>query len=131
MPTIDERLFTRITAQAGFSSLAATRYYTAERPATAIKPFAVGRVISAVRPQAMGSAPGNVRARVQITSFGDRPAQARALGEAVRLALHRWRDSSDTVVIEDVFLENELGPSFMDDSGLYEFMQDYIVFYRE
>lgn len=79
----------------------------------------------------MGAAPGNVRARVQITSYADRPSGARALGDGVRLAIHRWRDSSVQVVVEDVFLDNELGPSFDPDSGLYEFIQDYIVFYRE
>jgi len=127
---MEDLVYARLAADAPFGALAADRYYAVEKPANATAPHAVGEVLSEVRPQAMGSAPGNVQARLQVASFADRPAGARALAAAVRTSLHRWRDAGSTPVIEDVFLEN--AREFWDQAaGLFVKEQDYLVFYRE
>ena len=123
-------VYERMRDDAAFGALAANRYYSVEKPADAPLPHAVGEVLSEVRPQAMGSAPGNVQARLQVSSFATRPSGARALAATVRLSLHRWRNAVSSPVIEDVFLAN--AREFYDAAaGAFVKEQDYLVFYRE
>ncbi len=127
---MEDLVYARLRDDDGFGALAGDRYYSVEKPANAPLPHAVGEVLSEVRAQAMGSAPGNVQARLQVSSFATRPGGARALAAAVRASLHRWRDSGSTPPIEDVLLAT--GREFYDAAaGVFVKEQDYLVFYRE
>ena len=128
--SIEDLIYTRMAADAGFGALAADRFYSVERPANAVMPCAVSVRLSGVPAHAMGSDPGNVRATFEITSYADRPAQARALGAAIKASLSRWRDSGSTPVVEDVFLDND-DEDYDPASGQFEFIQDFTVFYKE
>ena len=131
MADVEDLMFTRVTTTAGVSAIVSTRMYPGEAPSAAVVPYLVYRRIAADRPQAFGSAPGNVRATFEVVSVESTPKLARTLAAAVRAALHRWRDATGPPVVEDVFLEAEDEPLVDGKDKRFEIVQDYMVFYRE
>lgn len=128
---MEDSLFTRVTTGAAVTALIGTRMYPITAPSVAVKPYIVYRRVSTVRQQAFGSASGNVRAVFELIMVQSTPKLARALAKAVRDRLHRWRDSSGSPVVEDVFLESEDESLVELQDKRFEIVHSYLVFYRE
>lgn len=138
---MQELLYERLRDDAGYGALAGDRYFTGARPAAganATMPLAVGRLVSSVQHQAMGSFTGVRSMRVQITCFADTPAAARTLAAAVADSLHRWRadpapantDTPVVAAIYDVMLDQEM-ELYDQDAGLHTCIQDWMIHVRE
>lgn len=132
MADVEDALFTLVSTDSTVTAIIGTKLYPhAAPPATAV-PYVAYERISSVRPQAMQSAPGNVRARFEFRSVDDTTVKARALGNAVRGVLNRHQAPSGSPVIDDVFLDGEAqdGGSQPKDRR-FTVIQDYLVFYTE
>ena len=131
MADVEDLLWTQLTDDSAVTALIVKRLYDSTAPPNATVPYGVHQRISTIRPQAFGSSPGNVHARIEYTWVDTTPKKARALAAAARLAIHRWSDSSGSPVIEDIFLDNETEPEVRAQDKRFELIQDYLVFYRE
>lgn len=65
--------------------------------------------------------------RIQVTAWADQYLQGKALTEAVRAALRRWRGTVDGIVVWDIQLAGD-GPDLSDsDLKLFGSSVDYMV----
>ena len=131
MADVEDSLWTQLTDDSAVTAIIVKRLYDGTAPAKVKVPYGVHRRISTVRPQAFGSSPGNVHARIEYTWIETTPKKARTLAAAARGAIHRFSAPSGTPVIEDVFLDNESEPEVRAQDRRFELIQDYLVFYRE
>jgi hypothetical protein len=133
--TIDDALVARAAAYANITALIGTtpvRFYpagTASQNAT--RPYAIYQLISGPRAHAMGADPGMVRARFQLTAWGDTSTSCRDVGDQLRACFSRFRGTVLGVVIDDVFVENERDGSREPDSRYWSRLLDLIVWHRE
>lgn len=79
----------------------------------------------------MGVDKDTVESRLQVVSIATSASGARALADQVRLALKRFRGTVGSTVVDDVFLVNEFDRQFTDTPGVYQTLQDYMVWHRE
>ena len=104
---IESTLYTRLSTYSGLTALVSTRIYPLVCPQGVTYPAVVYQRISTMaREVAMGSDPGIVRARVQVTAWADNYTSAKAVADKVRLALERYR----TTGLFDIYIigENDL-----------------------
>lgn len=104
---IESTLYSRLTSYSGLTALVSTRIYPLVAPQGVIYPAVVYQRISTMaREVAMGSDPGIVRARVQVTAWADTYTSAKAIADKIRLALERYR----TTGLFDIYIigENDL-----------------------
>lgn len=102
---IEEALVTRAAATAGLTALigagASMRFYPQQLPQKPTYPAVTYTQVSAPREQAMGSDPGIVQARVQLSAWGSSAQSARDVAEQLRAAFERWRGTVGGVVVLD------------------------------
>ena len=82
--------------------------------------------VSAVPVHGMGQDAALLRARVQVDSWGDTYAEARALASAVKAVLNRFRGPAAGVTVLDVLLNNEMD-LYEGDTQTRRVMQDYTL----
>jgi len=129
---VENSLRAALIADATVNGLVAGRVFEPVAPPGAAVPYVTYERISSQRPQAMGAAPGNVRARFQFQWVGASPALARALAKAGQSVLSRRREPAGTPVIEDIFLDAESQDTgTAPKSKRFIVETDYLVFYRE
>lgn len=136
MSTIDEALVARAAAFAGLTGLIGAQPNMRFFPADAAiqsgsRPYVVYQLISAPREHAMGVDPGMVRARFQLTCWGDTSTSARDAGDQVRLCFSRFRGTLVSVEILDVFVANEQDLGREPDTLYFRRFLDFIVWHRE
>lgn len=92
--------------------------------------------VGGTRNHNMGTDTGNVESRWQFSCWATTYEGVRDVSTAVRTAYSRFSGTSDSTVIDDIFVENEVdlfestaGDALTD--GLYHRVLDLIVFYRE
>lgn len=131
MSDIQDALFTRVTGVAGVTALIGTRMYPADSvPQDPTYPFLTYQRVSTQRESVSGSDIALVWARFQFDSFADTYDDAVALAAQVRAALQRYNGTVDGVVIQQVFMANELD-DFEASVEKGRVIQDYIVWYEE
>jgi hypothetical protein len=133
---VGKAMYARLAAVAGVSNLVGTRIYALRLPQNVTYPAIRYQQISAVRESAMGADTGDVTARMQVDSFAATYAGAQALAKQVRLALARWGGTAGGIVVEHVFIANELDrfePEVLEDgtSGVPRVLQDYVVHFED
>jgi hypothetical protein len=109
--SIDSILYDRLKdAAGGLDDIVGTRIYPARAEQNAALPYVVWEVIDkVVDGRAMGSDPAIRRARIQIDGFETTYSLARALEDAIRARVQRWRTSGPPVVF-DTYLIDTSGP---------------------
>lgn len=132
---IHEALRTRLTTVSAVTALVSTRVYPNVLPQNPTLPAVVYQRIDERRETAMGSDPGVVRARVQVSAWAATFTAARGIGEEVRKALQRYRGTpagSGTEVL-DVFIEDirDMDPELVDGILLHRVDVDVEAIYRE
>lgn len=133
MSSIEKALYARLQSVAAVTDLVSTRVFPVTLPQNITYPCVSYQIISAQRRSVFGRDTGDVRARIQIDSWGEKVASAagaRVTAEAVRGALQRWSGASADVTISAIFLEDERH-EYDDKTGLYRVSQDYFVWYKE
>jgi len=137
MSSIDDALVARAAAFAGLTGLIGTqpdmRFYPADSaPPNATRPYVGYQQISPTdRAHAMGSDPGSVRARIQLTCWGDTSTNCRDVCDQVRACFSRFRGTIASVVIDDIFVDNEHDLGRETETRYYQRIIDLIVWHRE
>lgn len=131
---VDEAVYKRLSTFAGLTALVGggtPRIRPVRADQRDAYPYVVYSVISDLPYSAMGVDAKPHRARVQVSSFDDDFDSMRAVDAQVRLALSRYRGTSGTVKVQDVF---EGGVQDLDltevGEGVYQRARDFIVFYE-
>ena len=134
--SVGKAIYARLVAHAGTTALVGTRVYPLRLPQGPTYPAIRYQVISAPREHAMGADTGTVHARVQVDCWATTYAGAKALAAQVILALSRWGGTSGGVVVEHVFLENEIDrfepdPLIGGADGADRVLLDFMAHYTE
>lgn len=131
MAEVETALYTALKDDATVNGIVGARIYPHAAAPNATVPYIAYERISSVRPQAMQTEPGNVRARFEFNMVDDTPIKARALGKAVRDVLNRHQAPSGTPVIDDIFLDGEAQEGGNMKDRRFTQVHDYLVFYTE
>ena len=131
MAEVEEALYTALADDATVSGIVGARIYPHAAAPDAVVPYIAYERISSVRPQAMQTEPGNVRARFEFRFVESTPIKARTLGKAGRDVLNRHQAPSGTPVIDDIFLDGEAQEGGDMKTRRFEQVHDYLVFYTE
>lgn len=83
--------------------------------------------VSSVRGSAMGSDTGHVQSRMQVDSWGRTFASAFAVSEQVRIALQRFRASTDVV---DIFVA-DTRMQYDADNDIHGVQYDFTINHKE
>lgn len=82
----------------------------------------------------MGADSGVIAERVQVDSYGNTVAEAKALGSAVKAALNRQSGTIGTIAVQDIAIENEMDmyeeDASQEGSRVYRVMQEYTVYWE-
>jgi hypothetical protein len=127
--SIEDAVYARLTAVAGVTALIATRVYPVRVPQNPTYPLASYQKISDVPAHAMGSDAGVRTARVQVTAWGATYDDAKNVAIQVVAALSRFRGTSASVVVQDVFFENEVDLGFDAEALVHQVADDFFVYY--
>jgi len=105
--TIEEALFYILGADATIDSLVDGRIYPNAVPQGKAMPAITYQQISGPREYTTDGPVGLVMARYQVNCWTETYAEARQLGEAVRLTLNGYIGTIESLQIYGIFLENE------------------------
>lgn len=136
MATIDDHLYSRLANYAGLSALVGTRITPGLLNQGAALPAVTFRKISAPRIHQMGSDPGLVEARYEVNCWGDAEDNADGFGDIedvgaqVVAALSRYSGTISSVVVDEIFLEDE-NNVYEPSTKTWRRILDFIVHYRE
>ena len=130
MGTIDTAIYTRLKAVSGVTDLVVSRIYPPPRPQNPTAPLITYEQNSADRSYRMGNQTGIVNTWFSVTSWDDDRVGARALADAVRLALSNYSGTSDSVVIDHIEITGE-SDGYDPDMEFHYFEQEYWISYRE
>ena len=132
MAYIETALRSIALAHAGTAALIGTRYYAAgEAPQAAALPFMTAQRISTGRDHAMGADTGLVEGLVQISIVAVSYTACLALAAQLRAALQDYAGTSETVVIQRVFLENETDLGYDYEPARHSRVMEFRVWHRE
>lgn len=132
MATVEEVIQTRLAATAGLTALVGTRIYWLHVPQETATPYVAHFEVSQItRPHAMGTDPGDVVSRWQVSVFADTPSTAKDCAEQVRAALQRYRGTVSGVTVDDVLGPENRIQLFDDAAQVCHFVQDFFVAHRE
>ena len=130
MASAEEALKARLDGFAPLATLIGTRTWAVKLPQNPVLPAVVLTRISTDRRECMGASSGVVQARFQLSTKAETVAAGEAVRVQLRAALNRWRGTSAGVVVQDVFLENEL--ELWDEAALvHDLTLDVLAFYEE
>lgn len=129
--SIDADLYAKVTGNSGVAVLIADRFTPLILDQSTVMPAAVYQFISGTHEESMQGSSGLAVGRLQVAAYGDAPADARAVAEAIRLVLHGLSGtvgSTDNVAI--LILD---GPrdSYEDATKRFRRDYDYQVHYHE
>lgn len=135
MPDIGGTIRTKTLATSSVSDLVSTRMYSDVLPQSVTMPAITYTVIDTTPNEHLTGIADVSRARIQIDCFATSRAGANALGDAVRLALEKYRGTVGTQFINEINLatgerydidRSETGS----DQRRYISSQDFFVSYR-
>lgn len=133
MAVAEQAIVARLEAVSGVTDLASTRIYPVKLPQSATLEAITYQRVSTRRGHLMGTDDGIAYTRVQVTSWAETYSEAKALAEAVRVALQRFSGTVGGLEVLDVMAEAELDLYGDDesDSGVHAVAQDFTVIHRE
>ncbi len=130
MARLEAAIYSVLSADLGLTALVSTRIYPLLLPQNAILPALTYARVSTERESAFVSDPGLSTARIQVDVWADTVASVQNVAEEVRGALHRYRGTIATVVIEESHIENEI-MMYEPETEIYHIVQDYMILHRE
>jgi len=112
MASIEDALYVRLTAVTAVTDLVGLRIYPVKKDtgAKVVWPFVVYATTLSRRVRAMVSDPGYVESSVRFhvwTKDSGGYDSGVAIAAAIRGALQRWSGTSQTIVVDQVFLDDE------------------------
>jgi len=129
--SLDSAIKQRLGAVTGVRAQIGTRAWAVTAPGNAELPYVTWQVISETPNHAMSVEAAYREARLQVNAFGKDHAEARAVGEAVRTALNRFRGTSGGTVVQDILADTGSGSFLAEvEDGVYHQPRDYRVFYE-
>ena len=135
MARLDQAIKSRLEAVAGVTALvgsgSSARIYPMLLPQNPTYPAVRYQQVDGVRESAMGADIGVVSATVQIDSYAETYAGARALAEAVRAALQRFSGTVASVQIDDVFVASGPNDFYEEQVKARRVQYDFQVWHRE
>lgn len=114
----------QLVAHAGTSALVGSRVWYSALPQNPTLPAVTVQQISGVPASAMGADVGEVDVRIQVDSWADDRAGAKALGEQVRDALQRVRVTHGGVTLTTVAM-NDGGTRYEHEGRIWRHRQDF------
>ena len=108
----------------------ADRIYPLQIPSGTAFPNAVYQRVSTRRDATLGGPNGQSLARLQLDVYAKTHLQARAIADAVRVALDGFRGTQSGVVIQDAYLENE-HDLFDEQTGIYRIILEFQIRFEE
>lgn len=130
MAEIEDALVSRLLATTGLTDLISTgRVYHVILPQKPTLPAVVYALVSRERFPLMTADAGVIRSRFQIDAYvaeGAGTATLKSIASKIRGALNRWHSTGASVVVQDVYLENETD-IYEFDVRMYRVSQDYYV----
>jgi len=134
MSVIEEALVSILAADGTVSGLVGTRIYPLVVPQNPTLPAVVYQRISGVREHTHDEVGDLARPRFQFTSIATTYSAAKALANAVREALDNYSATKLSVVIDAIFVENEIDVfNLSEDQGdnTYGVLVDATVWHHE
>jgi hypothetical protein len=133
--TIDDALIARAAAYGNLTALIGTspmRLYAVDAATqNAARPYVTYQLITDPREHAMGSDPGMVRARFQLSCWGDASTDCRTVADQLRACYSRFRGTLLGVEILDVFVQGDPDLGRDPATRLYHRPVDLLVWHRE
>lgn len=129
---VDEAVYKRLSGFAALTALVPAARITPVRASqTGAYPYVTYQVISDNVYPAMSRDAVPHRARVQVNSFHKDFTAMRAVDAQVRAALSRFRGTSGTVTVQDIFEDTvqDLDAPEVGD-GVFHRARDFIIFYE-
>jgi len=119
-------------AHTGTAALIVARYYArGEEPQKPTLPYLAAQRISTGRNHAMGADTGLVEALVQISIVAVSYTACLALGAQLLDALQDYSGTSETVVIQRVFVENEIDLGYDYETARHSRVMEFRVCHLE
>ncbi|MDV2503083.1 MAG: DUF3168 domain-containing protein [bacterium] len=134
---IEEAIYTRLSTFAGLTALVSTRIHTLVLPEGVTYPAVSFFRVSGPRVHAMGSEPGLVMPRFQVSAW-DQDVEgvssgyttARAVSAQIRAALSRWSGTVNGVVVQDSLMETERD-LFNERLKVWQVASDFMIIHEE
>ena len=133
---IEEAMRRHLLANAAVAAIVVDRVYPKRLPQKPSYPAIVYHRVGTARPMHMGGVDGYAEARFQLDAMARSFAEARELGEAIRLALAGYRGAMGAagaepgVQVYGVFTEGELD-DYDDEFEVYTSIQDFTFQHQE
>jgi hypothetical protein len=129
MAELEEVLFTHLTGFAGLSALVAARVYPLLLPQVPTYPALTYQRIDSPHEGVMGGATDIARTRVQVDSWAETYAEAKAVATQVRLALDNWESEAVSPAIINAAFDTD-GDIYEEEVGIYRVRADYLILHR-
>ncbi len=123
----EKALYAALTGDATLTGLVGTRIYPVIIPQETTMPAIRYTRISTASVSALTGDSGMEDARMQIDVIAESVSSARSVAEAVRGAIKRMRGTYASTDVRDVFLEDESGPDWDQETRRYRITADYIM----
>lgn len=134
MATLDEGLYSYLTAYSGLTALVSTRVYAFKLPQGVTLPAVTIQRISTPRSlthdsAGIGSELSNPR--FQINAWATTYASAKAISDQIRAALNGHRGTTGTGVTINAALVDDERPSYEPETNIYQISCDYIIWHND
>ena len=130
MARVEAAIYSILSSNAGVVTLVSTRIYSLVIPQTCRMPAISYARVSTERESAFITDPGLSTARIQVDVWGETISSVQNISEAVRSALHRYKDTIASVVIDEIHIENET-VMYEPETEIYHVALDFLVLHRE
>lgn len=128
--SIEAALFTLLTTTPSIAAKVADRVYPKQLPQDPTTPAIVYHRISGPREHSHDGSSGLAHPRFQLDMYAGSYLEAKALADAVRVAIDGYKGTVEGVEIQAIFLEND-DDGHDDELKVYWFQADYIIWHAE
>lgn len=129
MAIIEQALYSRLTDFAGLTALVGSRIYPLVRRQGSALPALTYQKISAIREHLMVADANVVVARMQVDCWDASAMGVKNVAEQVRLALQDYSGTEATVVIQRIFIENEID-DWNPSTEIYRVTYDFLIWHE-
>lgn len=128
--SFETTIFSRLSGFAGLSSLVSSRIYPNTLPQNPTLPALTFRRVSTVPFSAMSNDTGVTRCRLQVDVWARKYSDLDAVGDQVRQALQRWRNTGAGTEVLSSFYLNAVD-LYEPENEIHHRAMDFEIDYRE
>jgi len=125
---IDEAVYSALSGNATLTGLISTRIYPLVLPQEVTLPAVTFFRVTNLHNHGMGGDISLMETRLQVSILAASVSLMRAVTDAVRAVLSRWKGTYGSVIIQDSLLNNEMD-DFEPETEVYQCIQDYMIFH--